>query len=1207
MKKIKLTNNIFNQYKSVYEDSSAGVDPSTADTSTPFSIDLPQLANENLTETIKNDVYKNNIYVRVKMTKNYYDAMTFPTACTELNRLVQFIDFPGYLKDLGGRLDSDPKISIQQAPDLAAAAFTNTEFDIISYDPNEAKKTNEQSIIDYNFYHALNEEGEAAALGTMAGNLAVQISKEVASGVTGFANAVAPTVANVASQVVPPVALGIGGMWGLGYGTGVIATKNTDHGYFWTNDKQYNIDYTALPKESIVKSNDPIVAIDTYIRSVQDSVNKLLSYITAKSARSDIADLERIVNTLNGKANKTIQQFIRDNNETFKLKQEQETRERMNDLRDEAEKQKALRSIYSIIALNQAYNQEQKTLATISGKKLNQINAYLRELQVKYSNDKKTIVDDSKVENYNNPLNEDSYSDIDTETEPYIIFNADPIYDDIKTTLSEKIIKILGTDPEDWDCIKFARKEMDLMQEQADKEIQTRIEVICRMGNVDDMGLGQKLTAFIRKHPLRASYLKGLWARYMRDLDVRKQKRLDNIITPSNASPMKMCQDFLKITYPNLMAMMITYKTLIQLITDSRCRAKVKDVIATDDIDKITEDTKTAALQHLEVVFGGNSTAENPGYGCLLASKNNNNKPIYNVNTHKFLVWGGELSRFGIFMQQFVPGLNKDNIDTISYNIMNLKFDLQDTQKFFQGFINMLNQFNNVQVLTGTLLEKYFEYLKTDEAQDILDYLDNIKALLSTKKGFYEALKDPKNINMSAVAKFRYLIAYIISSKGKFLKNYEKVKNEIVGLKADDKNNKDKIKQIKDVLFVNIDTDAIAAEMDEELSLNDILSIFRFYDMDSYLFAANLYYKLVLYKCTEYGEANRSNINYKLIHTFVEIIIEYFDKFSILLNDDSIKYELINFKNSYTGTNGNVDSMGFATLLHNFIGTNIDELKIENNQYPEYAQNIDKQLKSKTPMTPKNADIFNANKIHSFDDIKKLFNCEDADSIDALIHKFTEDTLDKIENKATAMEVFKTYFKQVIDKFDEDFQKSNTEAFDSFIGTKDDNEKITDENILVGYTNGQAKLISFQEFLGTYSTMHDSIISLADITPDTPTGTSSPSTKDLFIEMEKRLNEKIREDFLNKTQYDLDNQDFFGSDGIFLQLSKLDMTRANIIAIIKKIHVVNDGQIYEASTEMLVRNSLLNFLPEIFKIPLVTGFINLLYGDAHGKIYTISK
>ena len=1219
MKKIKLSNNIFNQYKAVYEDTSTGVVDTSVDTTgdeilefdPKFQITFPRAAQKRLDDTIRDNVYKSKIFVRVKLTKNFYDAVSFPTACTELNRLVQFVDFPGYLKDLGGRLESDPKVSIQQAPDYAAASFKNTEFDIISYDP-DAKKTNESYEYDYN--QVLNEEGEAAALGTMAGNLAVQLSKEVASGVSAFATAVGPTVAQVAGAVIPPVALGFGAAQAGGYFLGsATMIGNTDHANFpFINDKQYDVDYTAIPTESILKSTDPIVAIDHYIKQIQHGVTTLLQYITAKSARTDITDLQKTINILNGKANKSIEAFIRDNNETLRTKQEQEVRDRLNKKNEELDKAKTIAKIRNIVLKNSAYEDERKNMENIEKWSLWKLEQYEQELERKYNTKEKNdsgiaqlIIQESQV------LNEEDDRAISEESS-YIVFNADPIYEEIKTTLEEKIIKILGTDPEDWECIKFARKEMDLMQEQADKEIQARIEVICRMGNADNMGLGDKLAAFIRKHPLRASYLKGLWARYMRDLDVRKQRRLDNITKPNNASPMAMCLNFLQVTYPNLMAMMLTYKTLIQLITDARCRTKRKDVMETDQIDEITATESENAANELETIFGGDIEAGLPGYGRYLAAGNNDNKSIYNVSKHTFAVNWNSLTRFGLFISQFIPKLNKDNIDIISGSIATLKGTIvtnnqKNSLQFYDGFVNLLDTCGKLDLLLDGKLCVYFDKLHDETNLPILDILDNISNL---KPGEFKDKLDNADSDSNLLTNLQYFFAYIIASKGEFINNYNKAKEQILGL-SDDAQQEEK-KKIKELLFVNIDNDSISTEYDNiESILTDetAKAIFNVGTIDSYLLAANLYYRLGLYACTKVENPTKTNINYSLVLTIMDILTNHFDKLSIILNDDSARYDLINFSKNYTGTNGSIDALGLFNLIHQYIGVDVKEDDKMN--YPEYATTLDKQLKSETPIAPQIKDnaVLKNNKIQSFEDIVERFTATPAKikSIDDLIKHFTEEHLKDVKELDTAATIFKAYLKQVVSKFDEDFAKTNLDVFDSFIGTKEDNEKITDENILVGYANGQAKMISFQEFLGTYSTIHDSIIALDDITPDTPDGTSEKSTKDLFVDLEDKLNKKIRDNFLNETQYDLDNQKFFGSDGIFLQLSKLDMTRANIIAIIKKMHVVSDGQTYEASTEMLVRNSLLNFLPEIFKIPLVTGFINLLYGDEHGKIYTMSK
>ena len=508
MKKIKLTNKIYSQYKSINEDTSTGT------AGAAFELQIPENILKPIEDSIEQEIYNDNIFVRVKMTKNFYDAMSFPTACTELNRLVEFVDFPGYLKDLGGRLDSDPKINIKQAPDYAAAAFTNTEFNIFTASPLP-KKSNES--IEYNSNSVLNEDiPTMAQVGQAAGELGVMIGQGVADGISGFASTVGPAIGNAAVSAAPTIGLGIAGLWGAGYATGTaVGTLSSDQNpNRFTNDKQYDIDYTAIPEESKTTSTDPTVAIDDYIRNIQASVSKLLSYITARSARQDISDLEKTINTLTGKANKSIEQFIRDNNETFKEKQELERQQETINATKKKEIADIKAHIWSMVARNNLYGQYATQLKKIDSMKL----ISLQELEKRLSNYDSTPSKSTSeaIRNINLFINKLNESDAITssDNEKYLIFNVDPIYDDIKTTLTEKVIKILSTDPEDWESIKWARKEMDVMQEGADKEILAKIDIICRTGNVEQMGLGAKLGAFIHKHPMRAEYLKGLWGRY---------------------------------------------------------------------------------------------------------------------------------------------------------------------------------------------------------------------------------------------------------------------------------------------------------------------------------------------------------------------------------------------------------------------------------------------------------------------------------------------------------------------------------------------------------------------------------------------------------------------------------------------------------------------------------------------------------------------
>jgi hypothetical protein len=78
-------------------------------------------------------------------------------------------------------------------------------------------------------------------------------------------------------------------------------------------------------------------------------------------------------------------------------------------------------------------------------------------------------------------------------------------------------------------------------------------------------------------------------------------------------------------------------------------------------------------------------------------------------------------------------------------------------------------------------------------------------------------------------------------------------------------------------------------------------------------------------------------------------------------------------------------------------------------------------------------------------------------------------------------------------------------------------------------------------------------------------------------------------------------------DGLFIKMYEQDCTPGNIKNIIDTVSVKSNGHTYKANTEMLVKNSLLNFIPDIFNLPIMADFVNIMYGNGNGKIYKKQK
>ena len=182
MKKIKLTNNIYHQYKKINEDENINTSTNTEDDFDAINISLSPNILDKLKNSIKTDAVKEDTFIRIKMTHDFFDTIYFPQATPNLKRLMEFVDFPGYLKDLGDRLDSDPKVNASNAIDYAAAAFMNTEF---SLDPSTNIRRNNSANESYNY---INEAIPSMAdVGAAAGELGVEIGQGIANGIF-FAN-----------------------------------------------------------------------------------------------------------------------------------------------------------------------------------------------------------------------------------------------------------------------------------------------------------------------------------------------------------------------------------------------------------------------------------------------------------------------------------------------------------------------------------------------------------------------------------------------------------------------------------------------------------------------------------------------------------------------------------------------------------------------------------------------------------------------------------------------------------------------------------------------------------------------------------------------------------------------------------------------------------------------------------------------------------
>jgi hypothetical protein len=108
---------------------------------------------------------------------------------------------------------------------------------------------------------------------------------------------------------------------------------------------------------------------------------------------------------------------------------------------------------------------------------------------------------------------------------------------------------------------------MEKLKEAADKEVNAKIDLICRLAGEGKVDIGDKLKSAISKHPMRAEGLRRLWAMYSDDLTDRMESRIRSITGDNgNSNILTTIKQFLLNVYPNLVAIMLFYKQMYFLI-----------------------------------------------------------------------------------------------------------------------------------------------------------------------------------------------------------------------------------------------------------------------------------------------------------------------------------------------------------------------------------------------------------------------------------------------------------------------------------------------------------------------------------------------------------------------------------------------------------------------------------------------------------------
>ena len=361
------------------------------------------------------------------------------------------------------------------------------------------------------------------------------------------------------------------------------------------------------------------------------------------------------------------------------------------------------------------------------------------------------------------PLNE---ADNDEITEA--VFDADEIFNKAHHLIFQKMTKIFGHTEDLPRDVDKARKMMEDMRDGATKEILEKIKTVCRTANSEQMGLSSKLSAFISKHPMRESYLTNLWKRHETDLNTRIERRIDAMSSLNGNGPLKMAKDFFTITIPKLVAMMVTYKCLIQLYLNKSC------------IDQtfLTKETAEEIQANSEKNINKFPQALAGVFAVRGSELNKDNEPVFDLSTNTFT--GKSLDYLFPWVERILHTyIDQNNIDKVNEYVTNLNnyYTNGEVSKFFSGLVNIM-----IDKMKGVDMNNIASIFA-----DTFDQIDqNIKNDIDTVVAYFSDLEH-KSVFKSGGADLtvKEALAYVYASKGTVLLNFEKNKNSIDKLSAE--------------------------------------------------------------------------------------------------------------------------------------------------------------------------------------------------------------------------------------------------------------------------------------------------------------------------------------------------------------------------------------------------------------------------------------
>jgi hypothetical protein len=274
---------------------------------------------------------------------------------------------------------------------------------------------------------------------------------------------------------------------------------------------------TAKREETKVNTfkGNIVDAIDNYIRSSIPIVSALIRSVTGEQ-QSDLTSYLKTIITLNNAVETNMSDFMKKNDEVLKQIMDDYNKRELEATENKLTLSKDINFIISSlynddIVKSLGLNKDsvkkfiKKLTNTTERKKVNEL---IQDLNIKNINNIDDLINNIKSNNnnnnnnntlnnsysyiprepysllkYQNSLFEDNQNQDDQEIREILNKNIFTTYNNVKNKLSSEIVGIIENEPSRWYIITNSRERMKALKEAADKEINAKIELICRVGS----------------------------------------------------------------------------------------------------------------------------------------------------------------------------------------------------------------------------------------------------------------------------------------------------------------------------------------------------------------------------------------------------------------------------------------------------------------------------------------------------------------------------------------------------------------------------------------------------------------------------------------------------------------------------------------------------------------------------------------------------